>query len=204
MIAFTDLAGLASSAIVLAAVATWLSGVTRLEKTYRTLLTGAVALAVLIPLGGLPVAAYLRGAIGDLSIPSLILLLLSMTKALLGWRQPDAQSRIALQMLIVLAAAGLYPLALGIGLFDPYRLGYGSPWFLGTLLLLSLSAWFWRFYLVALSIALAVLAWSAGWYESTNLWDYLLDPMLAAYALGGLTSKIWAKQKGLTAKRRLA
>lgn len=204
MIAFTDLTGLASSTVVLAATVTWISSMAQLGKAQRMLLTGAVIIVVLTPLGGLPVAAYLRGAIGDLSIPSLLLLLLSIAKVLFGWRQPDAQSRMALQILIVLAAAGLYPLALGIGLFDPYRFGYGSPWFLGALLLLSLFAWFWRFYLAALSIALAVLAWSTDWYESTNLWDYLLDPLLAAYALGGLVYKIWAKQKGLTAKHRLA
>ena len=30
---------------------------------------------------------------------------------------------------------------------------------------------------------LAALAWSLGWYESGNLWDYLLDPFVAIYAL---------------------
>jgi len=34
-----------------------------------------------------------------------------------------------------------------------------------------------------LIIALAVLAWSTEWYESRNLWDYLLDPMLFIYAI---------------------
>lgn len=204
MIAFTDLTGLASSAIVLAAIATWLSGMTRLEKTHRTLLASVVAIAVLIPLGGLPLAAYLRGAIGDLSLPSLLLLLLGMACTLLGWQQPSAPSKMALQSLVVLAAAVLYPMVLGFGLFDPYRLGYGNYWFLGILLLLSLAAWFWRFYLAALSIALAVLAWSAGWYESANLWDYLLDPLLAVFALGALVKQNMAKEKGLTAKHRLS
>jgi len=104
----------------------------------------------------------------------------------------------------VLAAAVLYPMALGLGLFDPYRLGYGSSWFLGILLLLSLAAWFWRLYLAALSVALAVLAWSVGWYESANLWDYLLDPLLAVFALSALVRQNMAKEKGLTAKHRLS
>lgn len=204
MIAFTDMAGLASSTVALAATVTWVSGMTHLGKTSRLLLTATAVIAALIQLGGLSLAAYLRGAIGDLSIPSLLLLLLGMTSMLFGWRQPDAQSRMALQILIVLAAAGLYPLALGIGLFDPYRLGYGNSWFLGILLLLSLSAWFWRFYLAGLSVALAVLAWSVGWYESTNLWDYLIDPLLSIYALGALVKQSVKKEKGLTAKPRLS
>jgi hypothetical protein len=42
----------------------------------------------------------------------------------------------------------------------------------------------------ALCIALAVVAWSAGWYESPNIWDYLLDPWLAIYAIA-LEGKHW-------------
>jgi len=39
---------------------------------------------------------------------------------------------------------------------------------------------------VALCIALAVFAWDIGWYESNNLWDYLLDPLLSIYALNAV------------------
>jgi len=28
-----------------------------------------------------------------------------------------------------------------------------------------------------------VLAWSIEWYESRNLWDYLLDPLLFIYVI---------------------
>ena len=37
---------------------------------------------------------------------------------------------------------------------------------------------------------LAVLAWAAGWYESGNLWDYLIDPMVAGYAVFALLNSI--------------
>jgi len=30
---------------------------------------------------------------------------------------------------------------------------------------------------------LGILAWAGGYYESSNLWDYLLDPWLATYAI---------------------
>jgi len=77
---------------------------------------------------------------------------------------------------------------LGAGLFDPYRLGYGSQWLVGVLLVIALAAYIRRLTLVALCLALAVLAWVAGWYESTNLWDCLLDPLLAMYAIGALAA----------------
>ena len=40
--------------------------------------------------------------------------------------------------------------------------------------------------MIALCIALATLAWAAGWYESDNLWDYLIDPFVSVYALASL------------------
>lgn len=201
MIAFTDLTGLAGSAIVLAAVATRLPGVARIQKSRRILLVGGVAIAALIPFGGLPLAAYLRGATGDLSIISLLLLALALTR-FMAVSAPErefsapsfcgsegGEGRQALLLLVALAAAWLYPLALGVGMFDPYRLGYGSLWLVGALLLLALVACFRGLLWVALPIALAVLAWGIGWHESGNLWDYLLDPLLAIYALGALARR---------------
>ena len=189
MIHFTDMTGLASSTVAMVAALFLFPDVERLQKNYLTLLVCAVAGATLIPFGGLPLAAYVRGVIGDLSITSLVLLMLSILRPLLGWHQPDTQSRFVLQILIVLAAVMLYPMALGMGLFDPYRLGYGNLWFVGVLLTVALAACFRQANVVAFCIALAVFAWSIGWYESNNLWDYLLDPLVAIYAIGSLMKR---------------
>ena len=186
MIHFTDMTGLASSAITMAATLFMLPGIARLQRRYLILLVCAIAGVALIPFGDLPPAAYVRSVIGDLSVTSLVLLMLSILKPLFGWHQTDTQSRFALQTLIVLAAVGLYPMALGIGLFDPYRLGYGNLWLMVLLLAVALIACFRQVVLVALCIALAMFAWGAGWYESNNLWDYLLDPLLAIYAISAL------------------
>jgi len=51
------------------------------------------------------------------------------------------------------------------------------------LLTLALGAWVGRFHLIAACIALAVLAHAMAWNESTNLWDYLLDPLVSIYAI---------------------
>jgi hypothetical protein len=95
-------------------------------------------------------------------------------------------SSFALLILIALAALALYPMAMGVGAYDLYRLGYGNPQFVAALLLLALAAWFRKSSLIALCIAFATLAWSLGWYESDNLWDYLLDPFLSIYALSAI------------------
>lgn len=186
MINFTDITGLGGSAIAIAAMAVRLPVVSRLQRPYLAALAALLAIAVLLPFGGLPLAAYVRGVTGDLSITSLLLLTLALARPLSGWSPLDARARSVLLLFIVVAAAVLYPLALGTGFFDPYRLGYGSPWLLGGLLVVTLLAWWRRLPVIALAIALAVLAWGVGWYESTNLWDYLLDPLLAIYAIGVL------------------
>lgn len=196
MPSYTDFTGLGGIAVALAALAVSLAPRARMSGGQRMLLFAGVALASLLPHGGLPLAAYVRGASGDLSLTTLTLLLLGVFGAGAGFPAASGRERLALQLGILLASLALYPLALGLGMFDPYRLGYGHPGFMAGLLLLALASWFWRFYLPALCLALAVLAWRVGWYESGNLWDYLLDPLLAVYAGGALLRRGVAALRG--------
>jgi hypothetical protein len=197
MMPFTDMTGLASSAVAMAGAAFMAFGVARIPEIYRSGLACAVAVAGLIPFGDLPLAAYVRGVIGDLSIPSLILMLMATLRPIVGrtrsgnlpthkgggWRGGSAY---ALFFLAALAAIVMYPMALGLGSFDPYRLGFGNQWLLAALLAVAMAAYLKQLWLPAFAVSLAVLAWSVGWLESANLWDYLFDPLLAIYAIGAL------------------
>lgn len=180
---FTDLTGLASVASATAASLLLLPWIARSTKSHRAILLGAVWVLSLIPFGALPFAAYLRGVTGDLSITTQALLWCALLRPWCGCVTVDAKHRLVLLILIALAALALYPMALGVGAYDTYRLGYGNTQFVAALLLLALAAWFRKSTLIALCIAFATLAWAAGWYESNNLWDYLLDPFVAIYAL---------------------
>ncbi|HSM98962.1 MAG TPA: hypothetical protein VLS47_08110 [Gallionella sp.] len=180
---FTDIAGLASAASAAAASVLLLPGIAKLARPRLALLLGAVFVLMLIPSGGMPPAAYLRGVSGDLSITTMVLLWCALLRPWRGGVAVEAGHRFALPALIALAALVLYPLALGAGAYDPYRLGYGDTQFLAALLLVALVAWSRKATLLALCIALATLAWACGWYESDNLWDYLIDPFVAVYAL---------------------
>lgn len=124
----------------------------------------------------LPLSAYVRGVTGDLSIVTMLLLwgvmLPSAKKTPLGFKAP-----------IALIAIIFYPLALGFGMWDPYAWGYGSISLLISAIvfamLCGLAGWtkgVWLF-------SFAIIAWSAHWHESANLWDYLLDPFLAIWVL---------------------
>jgi hypothetical protein len=124
----------------------------------------------------LPLAAYVRGVTGDLSIVTLLLL---WTSALLSAKPTPILFKFA----IVLLALSFYPFALGLGMIDPYAWGYGSiAFFIGVLtfaLVCGLLNWVKGVWI----IAIAIIAWAAHWHESANLWDYLLDPFLVIWAL---------------------
>ena len=186
MTRLTDITGLAGAILAITASLLLAPPVRRLKRIHTGLLMSVTAIIVAAPIGTLPLAAYLRSCIGDLSLTTHVLLVIAIFSNLSGRRPVDERQKIAINGLIAVTALVFYPLALGFGPFDPYRLGYGSPWFLTVLLLLALGAWVVRFHLVSICIALAVMAHAMAWHESTNLWDYLLDPLVSIYALAAV------------------
>jgi hypothetical protein len=182
MINVTDITGLAGATLALSASLLLVPPIRRLKRIHVGLVMGVTAIVVAVPIGALPLAAYLRSCFGDLSITTHVLLVIAIFSNLSGRRPVDERQKIAIHGLIAVTALVFYPLALGFGPFDPYRPGYGSLWFLTGLLMLALGAWAVRFYLISICIALAVTAHAMAWHESTNLWDYLLDPLVSIYA----------------------
>lgn len=159
-----------------------------LAPRVRFVVALALAFGVFVPAGGLPLAAYVRGATGDLSAATLALAVGACFARLTGRRLFEDRERNALLGLVAAAALFLYPFALGWTPFDPYALGFGSIAFVTALLLVTLAAWRMGFNLVVLVVLAGALAWLGGLYESRNLWDYLIDPLAAAYALGVLSA----------------
>ena len=186
----TDLTGLAGIALAAAVVLPSLSGRPngKVKALEPALIFGGLFVLMLLPLPliDLPLAGYVRGAIGDLSITSVLLLAIAAASRCGLKAGTDPAHKRASLLLPLAAGCALYPLALGATQLDPYQWGFGEHGFLAALLVVAILGKLFRLPLVAASIALAVLAWAAGWYESANLWDYLLDPMLCLFALGRL------------------
>jgi len=183
MISASDAFGLFGSGLLgLAAVAT-ASRLRRLPVRVRYAVMLAAALAVFVPIGELSIAACVRGVTGDLSMSTLVLAGAACFAQLTGRTLIGLRDRQALCWLLALAAAFLYPFALGWTRFDPYALGYGSIGFLTALLAITLAAWWARLHVIVLVVIAAALAYLVGAYESRNLWDYLIDPLASVYAL---------------------
>ena len=143
------------------------------------------------PLGislALPLAGYVRGVIGDLSIVTILLL----WSVLLPNHQATPT---AIKWVIAILAIIFYPFALGVGMFDPYAWGYGSIAFLIGVLIFALICGFGGWTKGVWIIGIAIIAWSLHLHESSNLWDYLLDPVLAIWALFAAWSGVMRQRK---------
>ncbi|MBU3622270.1 hypothetical protein [Polynucleobacter sp. AP-Latsch-80-C2] len=136
----------------------------------------------------LPLAAYVRGIVGDLSV---VLTLLLWSSVML----PSRPIPLSFKFSVTLISLIFYPLALGLGMFDPYSWGYGSLGMLIAVLLfalvLALLGWTKGVWI----IALAIIAWAGHWHESTNLWDYVLDPLLGIWAVIALVNILHRKRR---------
>ena len=185
---------LVEMALACSAAAIWiLQKLSQREFSFITKAILLLAMANLLfwPLGmslDLPLAAYVRGVAGDLSIVTLLLLLSSL---FLNQRQAPAGFKLG----IVVVGFAFYPFALGFTMFDPYAWGYGSIAFLIAVLLCAIVCVLANSIREAWIIAFAIIAWGISWHESVNLWDYLLDPLLLAWAMLTLIAGVMRKRK---------
>jgi hypothetical protein len=190
----TDLTGLFGVTLALFTLLIRVPQIRAFPVRQRTALWAAAVVVASIPLWGLSLSGFVRGITGDLSITTLLVLALAMARTLTGCTLIEEENRLRILRAVAIAAVVLYPFALGFTMFDPYRLGYGNLWFMLAMLAFTLWSVLRYSMLLALVISLAVTAWSVGWYESPNLWDYLLDPWLAVYAIV-VQGKYWWTQR---------
>ena len=193
MLPFTDFTALLGITVVLCA-GMWRAQVRGFGAPSRRwwIMVPGVAL-LLVPVGPalLPVVAYIRGISSDLSAMLVLLAVLKMWQLGGGRALITRREQTWLSGAVLVAALGLYPLALGWGPWDAYRLGWGSMGMLLALLSLCGVAWYAHMRILALLVAFCLLAWVAGWQESDNLWDYLLDPWLVGACLLNALRRAW-------------
>jgi hypothetical protein len=182
MTALPEICGFLGAALLAAAAAGLCARRWSLPQPARLAIVLGAAAAMAAPLGELSAAGYLRGALGDLSLVSQALLATAVAEYALGRNVLDRRELGIAMSLVVAAAIFLYPAALGLTYFDPYALGYSSPYLVCALLLLTLGAWTLRLEWLVACLLLAVTARVLNALESRNLWDYLIDPLLVLYA----------------------
>ncbi|MGD0562091.1 MAG: hypothetical protein ABSA66_03290 [Roseiarcus sp.] len=153
------------------------AGVTFLPAPNRRLLGALAAVVALFSL-----APVLHGWMGPPSFTLTQLALLRLVKP----HRPPTPGNLAAALLVALASV-FYPLALGLGPFDPFDLGYRPQSLL--LFLAPVGLWLaWRRQEILLTLlGFDLLAYGLGLFD--NLLSALFDPLLvllAAIRLAGL------------------
>lgn len=137
-----------------------------------------VAVALVLPLSYWLPIEFLRGYLSDLSVASVMMLVVYLFNTI----KPNTLAvQNSLRVFVLVMALLLYPMSLGLTQFDPFAMGFASNgaylYFLCGLLVVGVLAWFKGYSQIAYLIAIALLAHGLHLYESNNLWVYLIDPI---------------------------
>jgi hypothetical protein len=141
-----------------------------------------VAGMLLLPIRGFSLLVWSASLMGGVSIPLVGLLLVLIMEKFFSCTLFSAWEWRTTWIFGMLSSLILYPAALGLGPIDPYCWGWGNNLFLVVIAILTF------FLLVtknrfAILILLALAAFDFQLQETTNLWDYLIDPIYAVLAL---------------------
>jgi hypothetical protein len=165
-----------STLLIVAASAVQLSFL--FKPLYRLLaVTCLILLSVILPVAGSNPWKWINGAIGELSIMTMILLAGFIIRKLTGFSLTGFNTRLHIYLLIFIAGLLLFPATLGLTQFDPYSLGYRFELSL-FLLVLSILYWILQQRQLAIILLIIVAANETGILSSNNTWDYLIDPLL--------------------------
>ena len=186
------------AALLLAVLITLIAGRLVKESKLRFLAVAVLLLmGLFLPLNGLSAVQWLRSVVGDLSVLSFVLFAHILLRRLFFYDLLKPLELKNLLLGIALLGVVFYPLALGWGRFDPYQLGYDS--LIIPLALCSVSVALWLSAQRALAVVLLspLLAFNLLLLESTNVWDYLIDPVLFVYACVQLIkTRVWPRLVG--------
>lgn len=131
-----------------------------------------------LPVKGLPIAAWIRGAIDDLSMISIMLLALACFSRVSGRPLMSVPEKRALQVIVLVAGVVLYPASLGMTMTDPWQWGFEPRWMIALTGLLAVAVGLAGGWTLAILPGMATMAFVLGLKESANYWDYLIDPLL--------------------------
>jgi hypothetical protein len=145
--------------------------------------SGLIALGVLlIPIDRIALARWVASLSPSFSVPLTGLLAITAWERAFARPVFSSRDRSAAWTFGTVGGLLLYPFALGVSRIDPYAWGWSaSPLFV---VIGVLTGWLiWRGNRFGFLLLLAVVSFRLQMFESTNYWDYLLDPI---YCLASL------------------
>lgn len=156
-------------------------------------LAAASALAMATPVCGLPLGRWLISLNANFSIPLFAIVLSRITGNAFHRPLLDKRAVDTCAVFFLISGAVLYPMALGIGPFDPYEAGWRFSWLFAGVLVLTIGLLI-RKNRFGMVLVFAVFAYDLKVLESSNFWDYIIDPLGVVWAALRLA---WPRSFGL-------
>ncbi|MDQ1353374.1 MAG: hypothetical protein QG657_3680 [Acidobacteriota bacterium] len=137
---------------------------------------GIISLLVCItPVGGIPLARWLISLNANFSIPLTAILFAKVWQKATGKVWVDRKTLSGFWLFGIVMGLLLYPMALGLGPYDPYSLGWKFSLLFVLIMVLTIFLLLKRTPL-GIVLMLCILAYHLRLLESPNFWDYLIDP----------------------------
>jgi hypothetical protein len=165
------------------------------------IVSGVVAVGVLlIPVERIALARWVASISPSFSVPLTGLLAIAAWERAFSRQVLTERDRNAAWTFGAVAGLLLYPFALGVSRIDPYEWGWSaSPLFIAVGVL---TAWLiWRRNRFGFLLLLAVTAFHLQLLESSNYWDYLIDPIYWLASLVVLGTRALSRGRSLRAAR---
>jgi len=141
-----------------------------------TSIIGIISLLVCIaPVGGMPLARWLISLNANFSIPLTAVLFAGVWEKAGGKVLFDRKTLSGFWLFGIVMGILLYPMALGLGVYDPYSLGWKFSLLFVVMMVLTIFLLLKRNPL-GIVLMLCILAYHLRVLESVNFWDYLIDP----------------------------
>lgn len=162
----------------------------------------ALTLIVLvIPVNGVSALYVLRAIFGELSITATLLLSVIAFGKVRAGRLPR-RDIFCLAAILAPLSLWFYPLSLGLTLHDPYQLGFNATALSAVMLSAGFIAWLRGYFMVVAVLSLSLLAYRFELLESSNLWDYLIDPCVAIFSLYHVGKTLLRARRAKTAAQQ--
>jgi hypothetical protein len=132
-------------------------------------------LVCIVPVGDIPLARWLISLNANFSIPLTAILFAKVWEKSTGKVWFDRKTLSVFWLFGIVLGILLYPMALGLGPYDPYSLGWKFSLLFVVMMVLTIFLLLKRNPL-GIVLMLCILAYHLHLLESPNFWDYLIDP----------------------------
>ena len=164
--------------LLIAALGTGMGTLFSRSRAWRAIATAILVSLSLVPVGTVSGLTFLYSVVGPLSLATIIGCAVYIGSQLRLVPAPARHDLLYTAVVVAVLGLVLYPASMGLLRWEPYRLGFHGPWLPAVLIVVAAVAAAMRSTIVPLWIAASASAWQSSLFVSTNLWDYVIDPVV--------------------------